>query len=241
MNTLLRKNALSYHAGGRPGKIEVIPTKPHSTQRDLSLAYSPGVAEPCLEIKANPDDVYTYTAKGNLVAVISNGTAVLGLGDIGALAGKESCRMHTHLVVREDAMILYGFAEEQERTIFQHLISVSGIGPNTARLILSSLTADEVADAIVNEKVKILQSIKGIGGKSALRLIVDLKDKMQKDAPVREILGSTHNTVKEEALSALVMLGFNKTMAEKAIEQVMKAEGLALPVEHLVKSALKIL
>ena len=88
MNTLLRKNALSYHAGGRPGKIEVIPTKPHSTQRDLSLAYSPGVAEPCLEIKANPDDVYTYTAKGNLVAVISNGTAVLGLGDIGALAGK---------------------------------------------------------------------------------------------------------------------------------------------------------
>lgn len=88
MKTLLQKNALAYHADGRPGKIEVIPTKPHATQRDLSLAYSPGVAEPCLEIKDNPEDVYKYTAKGNLVAVISNGTAVLGLGDIGAEAGK---------------------------------------------------------------------------------------------------------------------------------------------------------
>ena len=83
-----REDALDYHAKGRPGKLEVIPTKEYSTQRDLSLAYSPGVAEPCLAIEANPDDAYTYTAKGNLVAVISNGTAVLGLGDIGAIASK---------------------------------------------------------------------------------------------------------------------------------------------------------
>src|SRR4030066_1900578 len=82
------QDALDYHSQGSPGKIEVIPTKPHSSQRDLSLAYSPGVAEPCLAIEKNPDDVYKYTAKGNLVAVISNGTAVLGLGDIGAMAGK---------------------------------------------------------------------------------------------------------------------------------------------------------
>jgi len=88
MDNLFRKDALIYHSEGRPGKIEVIPTKPYSTQRDLSLAYSPGVADPCLEIHKNPDDVYKYTAKGNLVAVISNGTAVLGLGDIGAEAGK---------------------------------------------------------------------------------------------------------------------------------------------------------
>ncbi|HSG68287.1 MAG TPA: NADP-dependent malic enzyme, partial [Bacteroidales bacterium] len=88
MDNLFRKDALNYHSQGRPGKIEVIPTKPYSTQRDLSLAYSPGVADPCLEIQKNPDDVYKYTAKGNLVAVISNGTAVLGLGDIGADAGK---------------------------------------------------------------------------------------------------------------------------------------------------------
>ncbi|MEY3947670.1 MAG: hypothetical protein RL512_481, partial [Bacteroidota bacterium] len=85
---LRKQQALEYHAKGRPGKIEVVPTKEAKTQRDLSLAYSPGVASPCLEIAANPDDVYKYTAKGNLVAVISNGTAVLGLGDIGPEAGK---------------------------------------------------------------------------------------------------------------------------------------------------------
>src|SRR5215213_4597961 len=83
-----RQAALDYHSQGRPGKIAVVPTKPLTNQRDLSLAYSPGVAEPCLEIKANPEDAYRYTAKGNLVAVVTNGTAVLGLGNIGALAGK---------------------------------------------------------------------------------------------------------------------------------------------------------
>ncbi|HWY37479.1 MAG TPA: malic enzyme-like NAD(P)-binding protein, partial [Bacteroidia bacterium] len=88
MDHFRKQDALDYHSQGRPGKIEVIPTKPYSTQRDLTLAYSPGVAEPCLEIEKNPEDAYKYTAKGNLVAVISNGTAVLGLGDIGALASK---------------------------------------------------------------------------------------------------------------------------------------------------------
>src|SRR5229473_5519175 len=86
--TIKNQEALDYHSQGRPGKIEVVPTKPYSTQRDLTLAYSPGVAEPCLEIEKNPEDAYKYTAKGNLVAVISNGTAVLGLGNIGALASK---------------------------------------------------------------------------------------------------------------------------------------------------------
>src|SRR5215211_2991692 len=85
---LRKQQALEYHSKGRPGKIEVIPTKETKTQRDLALAYSPGVAVPCLEIAANPDDVYKYTAKGNLVAVISNGTAVLGLGNIGPEASK---------------------------------------------------------------------------------------------------------------------------------------------------------
>ena len=83
-----QSEALFYHQYPSPGKIQVVPTKKHATQRDLSLAYSPGAAEPCLAIEKNPDDVYKYTAKGNLVAVISNGTAVLGLGDIGAMAGK---------------------------------------------------------------------------------------------------------------------------------------------------------
>jgi malate dehydrogenase (oxaloacetate-decarboxylating)(NADP+) len=86
--TITKQQALDYHAGERPGKIEVTPSKPCRTQRDLSLAYTPGVAAPCLEIEKNPRDAYQYTAHGNLVAVVSNGTAVLGLGDIGALAGK---------------------------------------------------------------------------------------------------------------------------------------------------------
>ena len=88
MSTVTKEAALEYHRQGKPGKIEVIPTKPYSTQHDLALAYSPGVAYPCKEIEAKPADVYEYTNKGNLVAVISNGTAVLGLGDIGPLAGK---------------------------------------------------------------------------------------------------------------------------------------------------------
>ena len=89
MDTPKKKSeALDYHQYPTPGKIQVVPTKKYSTQRDLSLAYSPGVAEPCLAIEKNPEDAYKYTSKGNLVAVISNGTAVLGLGDIGALAGK---------------------------------------------------------------------------------------------------------------------------------------------------------
>ena len=88
MSTIRKQEALDYHEKGRPGKIEVVPSKPYRTQRDLSLAYSPGVAEPCREIQENPEDVYRYTAKGNLVAVISNGTAVLGLGNIGPAASK---------------------------------------------------------------------------------------------------------------------------------------------------------
>ena len=88
MDSSKNQDALNYHKEGRPGKIQVVPTKPYSTQRDLALAYSPGVAVPCLEIEKDPQTAYDYTAKGNLVAVISNGTAVLGLGDIGTLAGK---------------------------------------------------------------------------------------------------------------------------------------------------------
>lgn len=157
------------------------------------------------------------------------------------LNGKEACRLYTHLVVREDAMVLFGFADEAERSVFQQLISVSGIGPNTARLILSALSPDEVVDAIVNENVKTLQSVKGIGGKSALRLIVDLKGRLSRESVSKEIFGLKHNTGKAEALSALVMLGFNKAAAEKALDSILKSEGTALPVEQLIKSALKIL
>lgn len=152
-----------------------------------------------------------------------------------------SCRLLTHLAVREDAMVLFGFAKEQERALFRNLISVSGVGAGTARLILSSLTPEEVSGAIASGNVPLLQRVKGIGGKTAQRIIIDLKDKLGKDPGLREILGSPHNTKKEEALSALTMLGFNKSMAEKTIDKILKDEGTQLTVEQLIKSALKIM
>ena len=153
----------------------------------------------------------------------------------------ESCRLHTHLVVREDAMILFGFAGEDERSSFRHLITVSGVGAGTARLILSSLTPEELSEAIVSGDAGLLQRVKGIGGKTAQRIIIDLKDKFARDPGIREILGSEHNTKKEEALSALTMLGFNKAMAGKAIEKIIKQEGASVNVEQLIKGALKVL
>jgi malate dehydrogenase (oxaloacetate-decarboxylating)(NADP+) len=142
MTTLIRKNALTYHSEGRPGKIEVVPTKPYSTQRDLSLAYSPGVAEPCLEIQAHPEDVYKYTAKGNLVAVISNGTAVLGLGDIGPEAGKP--------VMEGKGLLFKIFAdidvfdiEVNEKDIDKFVAVVKAIAPTFGGINLEDIKAPE--------------------------------------------------------------------------------------------------
>ncbi|PKP02674.1 MAG: Holliday junction branch migration protein RuvA [Bacteroidetes bacterium HGW-Bacteroidetes-9] len=154
---------------------------------------------------------------------------------------QENCRLLTHLAVREDAMVLFGFAHDKERVLFRQLISVSGVGAGTARLILSSLSPDEVTEAIVSSNVGLLQRVKGIGGKTAQRIIIDLKDKLGKDHSFSEILGSAYNTKKEEALSALSMLGFNKALAEKTIDKIMKEESASISVELLIKSALKIL
>lgn len=151
MNSLLRKNALSYHAEGRPGKIEVIPTKPHATQRDLSLAYSPGVAEPCLEIQANPSDVYKYTAKGNLVAVISNGTAVLGLGDIGAEAGKPVME-GKGLLFKIYADIDVFDIEINEKNIDKIVETVKAISPTFGGINLEDIKAPECFE--IEERLK---------------------------------------------------------------------------------------
>ena len=145
------------------------------------------------------------------------------------------------MVVREDAHLLYGFADEQEREVFRQLITVSGVGANTARLILSSLGPAEVAEAIFQGNLGTLKRIKGIGAKSAQRIIIDLKDKIAKYAGSKEIPGILHNTSKEEALSALVMLGFNKTLAEKTIDHLLRSHGASLPVEQLIKEALRVL
>lgn len=153
---------------------------------------------------------------------------------------KENIKVFIHFVVREDAQLLYGFADENERLLFSHLVSVSGVGANTARLILSSLSTEETFDAIVLAKANVLQGVKGIGGKTAQRIIIDLKDKLIKSGIELEKIDQTHNTIREEALSGLLRLGFNKLSAEKAIDKVLKADEI-VDVEGLIKEVLKIL
>ena len=146
--------------------------------------------------------------------------------------------LYLHHVVREDAQILYGFAGREEREIFRMLISVSGVGANTARLILSSLSPEEITQAILAGNVAVLQGIKGIGAKSAQRIIVDLKDKVGKGAGIDELFSTQDNTSREEALSALVALGFPKKTVEKILTRIL-SEQPELSSEEVVKAALK--
>jgi Holliday junction DNA helicase RuvA len=150
-------------------------------------------------------------------------------------------RLYTHLVVREDALSLFGFADQEERELFRQLISVSGVGVNTARIILSSLSPAEVGQAIAEGDAPLLQRIKGIGAKTAQRIIIDLKDKVTRELVPQEKLGFLHNTKKEEALSGLIILGFPKMVADKALSKIIEKEGSGLTVEELIKKALKIL
>jgi holliday junction DNA helicase RuvA len=194
--------------------------------------------------------MYDYI-KGKLVeknpgyAVIeANGVGFLlniSLHTYSLLKEEEYCLLYAHLAVREDAMMLFGFFEKEERELFRQLISVSGVGTNTARMILSSLSPDEVSQAIIREDSALLQRIKGIGLKTAQRIIIDLKDKLYKELIPHEKLGILHNTKKDEALSGLLILGFQKMMAEKALNKVIDVEGPALSVEQLIRNALKIL
>jgi Holliday junction DNA helicase RuvA len=150
-------------------------------------------------------------------------------------------KLYAHLSVKEDAHVLFGFADEDERTMFRDLISVSGVGAVTARMMLSSLSPPEIQQAIVNGDVSRLKAIKGIGEKSAQRIIVDLRNKMGKESfgITPGILTSPHNKLKQEALNALEVLGYARNIAEKAIEKTIREEGEALSLEDLVKRILK--
>ena len=155
------------------------------------------------------------------------------------LGNDENVLLYTHLSIKEDAHTLYGFAEKSEREIFRQLISVNGVGASTARVMLSSMTAEEITTAIVTGDVDALKSIKGIGAKSAQRIIVDLKDKLGKIEGVEQnILTFANNTTRDEALSALLALGFTKNSVDKVLNKVLKAQP-DLDVEHLIKEALK--
>jgi Holliday junction DNA helicase RuvA len=154
------------------------------------------------------------------------------------LEGKKEFKILVHEVIREDSHQLFGFAESEERDIFRLLISVTGVGANTARMMLSSLNAGEIEKAILGSDVNILKSVKGIGIKTAQRIIVDLKDKLGKHAGSGEIFAFADNTRREEALSALVMLGFAKSAVTKVLDKIVREEP-NLTVEDMIKRALK--
>jgi Holliday junction DNA helicase RuvA len=154
------------------------------------------------------------------------------------LEGRSECKILIHEVIREDSHQLFGFADKEERDIFRMLLSVSGIGASTARMMLSSLSPEEIDKAIASADVNILKSIKGIGLKSAQRIIVDLKDKFGKQTGSGEIFAFSDNTKRDEALSALVMLGFAKSAVVKVLDKIVR-EGKDLTVEDIIKKALK--
>jgi Holliday junction DNA helicase RuvA len=150
----------------------------------------------------------------------------------------ENVKLFTHLVIREDAHIIYGFATKTEREIFKLLISVSGVGPSTAITMLSSMDTEEIQRAIASENVSKIQSVKGIGIKTAQRVILDLRDKILKSYEISEDLPTSNNTIKIEALSALEVLGFSRKKVEKVI-QVILQDSPDVSLEELIKQALK--
>jgi Holliday junction DNA helicase RuvA len=164
----------------------------------------------------------------------------ISLNTFEKIKDRETVKLFVHFVVREDAHILYGFADEQERTLFRALITVSGVGTNTARLVLSSLSTDEAYTAISSGDAAVLQSVKGIGAKTAQRIVVDLKDKLIKQGFIPDKMSVAHNTLKNEALSGLIILGFNKAAASKVLDKILKQSSFE-SVEALIKEALKVL
>jgi Holliday junction DNA helicase RuvA len=162
----------------------------------------------------------------------------ISLNTFSAIGPEENLKLLTQFVVREDAQLLYGFISEEEREMFNHLVSVSGIGPNIAMIMLSSLLPSEIGHAITSEDVATIQGVKGIGAKTAQRVIVDLKDKMLKMTFGEDNSPLAHNTTRTDALTALVSLGFDKKQADKALDKVGSAVD---SVELMIKGALKIL
>jgi holliday junction DNA helicase RuvA len=155
---------------------------------------------------------------------------------------QENVMLHTHLNIREDAHVLFGFSSQAEKKLFQQLISVSGVGPSTAIIMLSYMNTSELKSAIVREDAVSLQAIKGIGGKTAQRVIIELRDKLKKETweeTQPAISLGSHNTMRNEALSALLTLGLPKAAAEKSVDTVLRKSGNTITLEDLVKQALK--
>lgn len=168
----------------------------------------------------------------------------ISLNTYDKIVNQEQVELLTHLAIKEDAHVLYGFFEEAEKVLFKHLINVSGIGPNSARMILSSVAHEELKKAIIDGNVSLLKSIKGIGAKSGQRIVVELQDILKKQAdelPESDTAETITSKDFEEAQQGLVMLGFKKEEAEKALHKVLKQQGEQVTTEELIKHALKIL
>ncbi len=155
----------------------------------------------------------------------------------------ERCKLVTYLNIREDAHVLYGFWLSDEKKLFLDLVGISGIGPSTALVMLSSLSSNEIRQGIVDEDLRLIQSIKGIGSKTAQRVILELKDKIKKEewgvSPGIKTTGNKSDTLRSEALAALVTLGIPKATAEKSLDSILKREGNDINVEQLIKLALR--
>ncbi len=164
----------------------------------------------------------------------------ISLNTYSALDKAVPCKILVHESIREDAHLLFGFATADERDLFRQLITVSGVGAGTARMMLSSVRPGDLREAIISGDVGILKAVKGIGLKTAQRIIIDLKDKIGKHVGSGEIIAFSDNTAREESLSALVMLGFARNSAAKAVDSLLK-EDRKLPVEEIVRRALKLL
>lgn len=191
--------------------------------------------------------MYEYI-RGN-IADISPANIIIETGGIGyfinislnsysKLSGKKEAKLFLHQIVREDAHTLFGFSDANERELFRNLISVNGVGANTANMMLSSLSPDELVSAVTTDNVAVLKGVKGIGAKTAQRIIIDLKDKLVKLPETGQILHTPDNTIRNESLSALVMLGFVKRDAEKTITKIIQEQPEAT-VESVIKQALK--
>ncbi len=187
--------------------------------------------------------------KGHLVsrspssAIVDNGgmgyLLQVSLNTFEALGGLKEVQLYVHEVIREDAHLLYGFLQQDERAMFRSLISVSGIGPASAIAALSTMKPAELQDAIMKGNVGILQKIKGIGAKSAQRIIVDLKDKISSQDANFDIFGAQNNTVRAEALRALRNLGFDPRKAQKVVDEVLDKNDESIKIEDLIKQSLR--
>jgi holliday junction DNA helicase RuvA len=166
----------------------------------------------------------------------------ISLNTFSNIKEKEDCLIYTYLHVREDAHTLFGFLTEAEKHMFLNLLSINGVGPSTALMVQSSLSPAELHEAIVEEDVRRIKSVKGIGEKTAQRIILELKDRLRKEAPEASSgpnTGRTHNTLRQEALTALTTLGINRQTAEKSVDSILKNSGNTITLEELIKHVLK--